>query len=124
MEYKALKKYTFAWSRLTRLHQHRNDGQVALELRSALFLSFLGTRWAFGMTMVALPCHIVNKPRLQEQVSLGQQVVTDQILVGSHCDPIAETEGTQHVQNLQQDTRRQTLGPLGGHSRRDLMAST
>lgn len=76
--------------------------------------SFLGTRWAFGMMVVTLPCHIVNQPRLQEQVSSGQQVVTDQILVGPHSDSIAETEGTQHIQNLQQDTPHQTLGPWEG----------
>ena len=87
---------------------------MALELRSAPFLSFLGTRWAFAMTVVALPCYVINQPRLQEQVSPGQQVVTDEILVGSHCDPIAETEGTQHIQNLQQDTPQPTLGPEGG----------
>ena len=50
---------------------------------------------------MALPCHVINQPCLQEQVSPGQQVVTDEVLVGSHCDPIAETEGAQHIQNLQ-----------------------
>lgn len=63
------------------------------------------------MMVVALPCHVINQPRLQEQVSPGQQVVTDEILVGSHCDPIAEAEGTQHIQNLRQDTPQQTSGP-------------
>lgn len=47
--------------------------------------------------MVALPRHVVNQPCLQEQVSPGQQVVTDQILVGSHGHPIAETEGAQDI---------------------------
>lgn len=63
------------------------------------------------MMVVALPCHVINQPCLQEQVSPGQQVVTDEILVGSHCDPIAEAEGTQHIQNLRQDTPQQTSGP-------------
>lgn len=54
--------------------------------------------------MKALPGHIVNQPCLQEQVSPGKQVVTDQILVGSHCNSIAETEGAQHIENLQQGT--------------------
>lgn len=58
----------------------------------------------FGITVVALPCYVVNQPCLQEQVSPGEQIVTDQILVGSHCDSIAETEGAQHIQNLQQGT--------------------
>lgn len=74
------------------------------------------------MMVGALPCHIINQPCLQEQVSPGQQVVTNQILVGSDCDPIAETEGAQHIQNLQQDTAHQTLGPPGGHSGQDLTA--
>lgn len=56
------------------------------------------------MTVVALPGHIINQPCLQEQVSPGQQVITNQILVGSDCDPIAETEGAQHIENLQRDT--------------------
>lgn len=56
------------------------------------------------MAVVTSPCHIINQPRLQEEVSPGEQVVTNQILVGSHGDPIAETEGAQHIQNLQQDT--------------------
>ena len=94
--------------------KNEDDGQVALELRSALFLSFLGTRWAFAVMVVALPRHVINQPRLQEQVSPGQQVVTDEILVGSHCDPIAEAEGRQHIQNLQQDTPQQTPGPVRG----------
>lgn len=76
------------------------------------------------MMVVALPCHIINQPCLQEQVSPGQQVVTDEILVGSHCDSIAEAEGTQHIQNLQQDTPQQTLGPLrGAHGGQDLTAT-
>lgn len=41
--------------------------------------------------LVALPCDVINQPCLQEQVSPGQQVVTDQILIGSHCNPVAET---------------------------------
>lgn len=76
------------------------------------------------MMIVASPCHVVNQPCLQEQVSPGQQVVTNEILVGSHGDPIAETEGAQHIQNLQQDTNRKALGPPGGHSGQDLTAKT
>lgn len=74
--------------------------------------------------VVALPGHIINQPCLQKQVSPGQQVVTNQILVGSDCDPIAETEGAQHIQNLQRDTGPQTSGPPGGHRGQDLTAKT
>lgn len=63
--------------------------------------------------MVVLPRHVVNQPRLQEQVSPGQQVVTDEILVGSHRDPVAEAEGAQHIQNLQRDTPETPLPPKG-----------
>lgn len=38
----------------------------------------------------------INQPCLQEQVSPGQQVVTDEILVGSHCHPIADRGNTAH----------------------------
>lgn len=102
------RKYMFAWSCLMYFDRHGNYGQATLEFRSALF-SCLEIRQAelclaSGMTVVALPGYIVNQSCLQEQVSPGQQVVTDQILVGSHCNPIAETEGAQDIQNLQQDT--------------------
>lgn len=60
-------------------------------------LPCLETRCPFGIKMVALPCHVINQPCLQKQVSPGQQVVTDQILVGSHGHPIAETEGTKDI---------------------------
>lgn len=48
----------------------------------------------------SLPLNIINQSSLKQQVPLGKQVVTDQILIGSHCHPVTNTEGTQDIQNL------------------------
>ena len=51
---------------------------------------------------ISLPLNIIDQSSLEQQVPLGQQVVTDQILVGSHCHPVTNTEGTQDIQNLRE----------------------
>lgn len=48
----------------------------------------------------SLPLNIIDQSSLKQQVPFGKQVVTDQILIGSHCHPITNTEGTQDIQNL------------------------
>lgn len=48
-----------------------------------------------------LPLDIVDQLRLQQQISLGQQVVADQVLIGSYSDPITHTQGAEDVQNLE-----------------------
>lgn len=96
MESKALKDCTCACSHLMCQNHHGDDGWVALEFKSSLFPVWRQDA-PFGTMMVALPRHVINQPCLQKQVSSGQQVVTDQILVGSHGHPIAETEGAQDI---------------------------
>lgn len=47
-----------------------------------------------------LPLNIIDQSSLKQQVPFGKQVVTDQILIGSHRHPVTNTEGTQDIQNL------------------------
>jgi hypothetical protein len=47
-----------------------------------------------------LPLDIVHQSGLEEQVSLGQQVITDEVLVGADRHPVAHAQGAQHVQDL------------------------
>lgn len=48
-----------------------------------------------------LPLHIIDQSRLQQQISSGKQVVTDDVLIGSDCHSIADTKGAENIQNLQ-----------------------
>lgn len=45
----------------------------------------------------SLPLDVINQSSLQQQIPLRKQRVTDQILIGSHCHPITNTEGTQNI---------------------------
>lgn len=56
--------------------------------------------------LFSLPLNIINHSSLKQQVPLGKQVVTDQILIGSHCHPITNTEGTQDIQNLKEGGKK------------------
>lgn len=49
-----------------------------------------------------LPLNMIDQSSLKQQVPLRKQVVADQILIGSHCNPITNTEGTQHIENLKE----------------------
>lgn len=53
-------------------------------------------------TVRSLPLNIVHQSSLQQQVPFGEEVVADQILIGSHCHPVTDAEGTQHIQNLRE----------------------
>lgn len=44
---------------------------------------------------------IIDQSCLEQQVSSGKQVVTDEILIGSHSYIVADTQGTENIQNLQ-----------------------
>lgn len=54
----------------------------------------------------SLPLNIIDQSSLKQQVPLGKQVVTDQILIGSHCHPITNTEGAQDIQNLKEGGKK------------------
>lgn len=52
------------------------------------------------------PLNIVDQSSLKQQVPFRKQVVADQILIGSHCHPVANTEGAQDIQNLTEKEKR------------------
>lgn len=43
---------------------------------------------------------VIDQSRLQEQVSSGQQVITDQVLIGSNSDSVTHTQRAEDVQDL------------------------
>lgn len=45
----------------------------------------------------SLPLDVINQSSLQQQIPLRKKCVTDQILIGSHCHPVTNTEGTQNI---------------------------
>lgn len=49
------------------------------------------------------PLHIVDQLGLQQQVPLGQQVITDQVLVGSYSHAVTHTQRAKHIQDLKGD---------------------
>lgn len=53
------------------------------------------------MAVCFVPLHVVDQSRLKQQVPIGQQVVADEILIGSHGHPIADAERAQDVQDLE-----------------------
>lgn len=55
------------------------------------------------LDVVFLPLNIIDKSRLKQQVPVGKQVVTDEILIGSHCHAITNTEGAQDIQDLKEE---------------------
>lgn len=52
------------------------------------------------MAVQFVPLHVVDQSRLKQQVPVRQQVVADEILIGSHSHAIADAEGAQDVQDL------------------------
>lgn len=46
---------------------------------------------------LSVPLDVVNQSSLQQQIPLRKQRVTDQVLIGSHCHPVTNTEGTQNI---------------------------
>lgn len=56
--------------------------------------------------MIFSPLHDVDQLALQQQIPFGQQVIADEVLIGSDSNSVAHTQRTQHVQNLKQ-TRQQ-----------------
>lgn len=42
---------------------------------------------------------------MQKQVSSGQQIVTDQILIGTDCNSITDAERAKHIENLKRKIR-------------------
>ena len=48
----------------------------------------------------ALPGDLVDQPALQQQVSVGEQAVTDEVLVGAHGHAVTQGQGRQHLQHL------------------------
>lgn len=47
-----------------------------------------------------LPADVIDESRLQQQVSAGQQVITDQVLVGANGHTVTHTQRAQDVQHL------------------------
>ncbi len=47
--------------------------------------------------VVCLPLDIIDQSCLEQQVSSGKQVVTDEVLIGSHSHTIADTQGTENI---------------------------
>lgn len=45
--------------------------------------------------------HMVHNPGLQEKISARQEVLQDEVLVGTHSHPTSHTQGAQHIQNLE-----------------------
>lgn len=65
------------------------------------------------LTSRSLPLNIIDQSSLKQQVPLWKEVVTDQILIGSHCHPIANAEGAQDIQDLTREEDKITL--VSGH---------
>lgn len=63
-------------------------------------------------TVRSLPLNIVHQSSLQQQVPFGEEVVADQILIGSHCHPVTDAEGTQHIQNLREQKEQSDASGL------------
>jgi len=53
--------------------------------------------------VVCLPLDIIDQTCLEQQISLGKQVITDEILIGSHSHTIADTQGTENIKNLKRN---------------------
>ena len=64
------------------------------------------------------PGHMVHQLGLQEQVSSRQQVVTDQILIGSHGHIVTDTQGTQDVQHLPRCEKNSVFKQISWYSLR------
>lgn len=62
--------------------------------------------------MIFSPLYNVDQLALQQQVPLGQQMIADQVLIGSHSDAIAHTQRTQHVENLKQIRQQSIFGTI------------
>lgn len=48
-----------------------------------------------------LPGDLINQTCLEQQVSLWQQIVTDEVLIGPHRYTMAHAERAQHLQHLE-----------------------
>ena len=48
----------------------------------------------------AVPGDLVDQTALQKQVSVGEQAVTDEVLVGAHGHAVTQRQGRQHLQHL------------------------
>lgn len=42
--------------------------------------------------MESSPLDIIDQLGLQQQISLGKQVITDQVLIGPHSDTVTHTQ--------------------------------
>lgn len=47
--------------------------------------------------LVDSPLNIIDQSCLEQQVSPGKQVVTNEILIGSHSHTIADAKGTKNI---------------------------
>ncbi len=47
-----------------------------------------------------LPADVIDESRLQQQVSAGQQVITDQVLIGANGHTVTHAQRTQDIQHL------------------------
>lgn len=50
------------------------------------------------------PLDIIDQLGLQQQISLGQQVITDKVLIGSHRYTVTHTQRAEHIQNLKKES--------------------
>ncbi|TNN87235.1 hypothetical protein EYF80_002437 [Liparis tanakae] len=56
-----------------------------------------------GDAVSSSPLDIVDQLGLQQQISLGQQVITDEVLIGPHSDAVTHTQRAEHIQNLKEN---------------------
>lgn len=47
------------------------------------------------------PGHVIYQACLEQQVSVWQEFVTDEVLIVPHCHTMAHTQRAQHLQHLQ-----------------------
>lgn len=58
-----------------------------------------------GKKFSELPGDLIGQPCLKQQISVWQQTVTDEVLIGAHGHAVAHTQGAQHLQHLQHQQR-------------------
>lgn len=55
----------------------------------------------FGNQIIKLPGDLINETCLEQQISVWQQTVTDEVLIGPHRHTMAHTQRTKHLQHLE-----------------------
>lgn len=58
-----------------------------------------------------VPGDLISQTCLEQQVSVWQQVVTDEVLIVPHCHTMALTQGAQHLQHLEHSLSDPAIAP-------------